>query len=134
MKDKICKIKNVIKKDGFFGMIKKLAKYFIAKYGSKFSSIYYKINKKKYIKLVKNILDADYDRIVIWKSDFGWNVPLFQRPQHISKSLSKNRCLVFYEVTTMTDDVKDIKKIDENLYLVNFNNITINRIVTKLLR
>lgn len=136
MKDKISKIKNVLKKDGVLKTLMKLWKYFIARYGSKiniFSNIYYKINKKKYEDIVNDILKTDYDRIIIWKSDFGWNVPLFQRPQHIASNLALEKCLVFYEVTTMTDKVKDIKKVKNNLYLVNFNNKIIKNIIMKKL-
>lgn len=132
MKDKIAKIRSVLKKDGLIGTIKKLWKYFVSNYGSKFnflSNIYYKINQKKYEKMVDDLLNSNYDRVIIWKSDFGWNVPLFQRPQHISKNLAKENCLVFYEVTTMTDKVKDIQKISNNLYLVNLNNSVINKII-----
>ena len=132
MKDKISKIKSVFKKDGILKTLKKVWKYFIARYGNKiniFSNIYYKVNKKKYENLVENILKTNYDRIIIWKSDFGWNVPLFQRPQHIAKNLAKKNCLIFYEVTTMTDKVKDIEKIYDNLYLVNLKNTVIKKII-----
>lgn len=132
MKDKISKIKSVFKKDGILKTLKKVWKYFIARYGNKiniFSNIYYKVNKKKYENLVENILKTNYDRIIIWKSDFGWNVPLFQRPQHIAKNLAQKNCLIFYEVTTMTDKVKDIEKIYDNLYLVNLKNTVIKKII-----
>lgn len=134
MKDKIAKIRNVLKKDGLYNTIKKVIKYIIARYGSKiniFSNIYYRINRKKYENLIQRILGTEYERIIIWKSDFGWNVPLFQRPQHISMNLARSKCLVFYEVTTMTDKVKDIKKVEKNLYLVNFNNKVIKDIIIK---
>ena len=75
------------------------------------------------------LLNGGYHRIIIWKSTFGWNVPLFQRPQHISMNLAKQNCLIFYEVTTMTDKVKNIKKINDNLYLINFNNIPIKKLL-----
>lgn len=66
--------------------------------------------------------------------NFGWNVPLFQRPQHISKNLAKQNCLVLYEVTTMTDKVKDISGVEDNLYLVNFNNGVISNIIFNKLK
>ena len=76
---------------------------------------------------IRDILDkSKYNRIVVWRSPFGWNVPLFQRPQHIARQLAKQGCLVFYEVTTSTDYVKEIKKQEENLYLVNFENYNTN--------
>lgn len=132
MKEKIAKIKSLIKKDGVFNTTKKVCKYFISEYGTKvniFSIVYYKLNKKKFEDKFEEILQGEYDRIIIWKSDFGWNVPLFQRPQHIAKNLSDENCLVFYEVTTMTDKVKDLKKIKDNLYLVNLKNLVIKNIL-----
>ena len=110
MKEKISKLINVYKKYGFIGFIKKLYAYIVANYLDKIS---FKVifNKKKYKKIIKEILNENqYERIIIWRSSFGYNVPLFQRPQHIANNLTKNKCLVFYEVTTMTDRVKTLKK------------------------
>ncbi len=132
MKDKINKIISIIKKDGILRALKKIQKYIYANYISKiniFSYLYIKINYKKLISELDEILNAKYDRIIIWRSSFGWNVPLFQRPQHISKNFAKNDCLVFYEVTTVTDKVKTWKKIEDNLYLVNFNNQEIKKML-----
>lgn len=131
MKEKISKLVNVYKKYGFIGFIKKLRAYIIANYLDKisFSVIF---NKKKYNKIVRDILKNNkYDRIILWRSSFGYNVPLFQRPQHIANNLSNERCLVFYEVTTMTDNIKTIKKYSNNLYLTNFNNIALNKILER---
>ena len=129
MKEKVSKLVNVYKKYGFIGFCKKLYAYVKANYMDKVS---FKVmfNKKKYHNIIKDILnDNKYDRIILWRSSFGYNVPLFQRPQHIAKNLSKNRCLVFYEVTTMTDKVKTLKHHEENIYLFNFNNIILNKIL-----
>ena len=136
MKEKIYKVMSVLKKDGIFVLLKKSYKYIKANYLIKisiFQAIYMKINATKYMELVDEILNGEYDRIIIWRSTFGWDVPLFQRPQHISKNLARNRCLVFYEVTTMTDKVKNISKIEDNLYLVNFNNIEMGLLLHKKL-
>ena len=132
MKDKINKFITLLKKDGIFNTIKKLYKYIQAKYLTKiniFSYLYIKLNYKKFKEEIDNILNGDYDRIVIWRSSFGWNVPLFQRPQHISKNLANNKCLVFYEITTVTDKVKNFKKIKDNLFLVNFNNTAMKKLL-----
>ena len=129
MKEKISKLVNVYKKYGFIGFCKKLRAYIIANYLDKISLEVF-FNQKKYHNIIKEILDnSDYDRIILWRSSFGYNVPLFQRPQHIANNLSKQKCLLFYEVTTMTDKVKTIKKHSNNLYLINFNNILLNRIL-----
>lgn len=129
MKEKISKLVNVYKKYGFIGFCKKLKAYIIANYLDKISIKVF-FQKGKYRKFIKSILEEnDYDRIILWRSSFGYNVPLFQRPQHIANNLSKNKCLVFYEVTTMTDKIKTFKKHQANLYLINFNNIALNKIL-----
>lgn len=129
MKEKLSKLINVYKKYGFIGFCKKLRAYIIANYLDKVS---FKVifNKKKYRDEIKNILNnTNYERIILWRSSFGYNVPLFQRPQHIANNLAKNGCLVFYEVTTMTDKVKTLKPHSERIYLFNFNNIALNKIL-----
>ena len=133
MKEKLSKLVNVYKKYGFIGFLKKLRAYIIANYFDKISIDVF-FNKNKYEKIINEIIKNNkYDRIILWRSSFGYNVPLFQRPQHIANNLSKNKCLVFYEVTTMTDNIKAIKKQSNNLYLINFNNILINKILLKSL-
>lgn len=134
MRYKINKILSMLKKDGFFITLKKIYKYIQAKYFSKinlFSYIYIIINYKKYKNEIDTILHGKYERIIIWRSSFGWDVPLFQRPQHISKNFARNNCLVFYEITTVTDKVKTYKKIQDNLYLINFNNHAMQKLLFK---
>lgn len=130
MRDKITKLVNVYKKYGFRGFVKKCYRYFVANYLDKVSLLVF-INPYRYHKIIREILNGKYERIILWRSSFGYNVPLFQRPQHIANNLVKNNSLIFYEVTTMTDKVKTISKKQENLYLFNFNNILLNRILMK---
>ena len=131
MKDKISKLKNLVKKYGLAGTIKKAAGYIYSNYLVKLSvkeRIYVAVNKKKFIEGIDRILSKNsYDRIVIWRSSFGWDVPLYQRPQHIFSNFAKQRTLVFYEVTRFTDDVKRIKKQADNLYLVNYANTAFSK-------
>lgn len=129
MKEKFSKLINVYKKYGFLGFMKKLYAYIVANYLNKISFAVF-FNPKKYRNIIREILTAnEFDRIVLWRSSFGYNVPLFQRPQHIANNLVKNGCLVLYEVTTMTDKVKTVKKFGDNLYLINYNNILLNRLL-----
>ncbi|MEG1506317.1 MAG: glycosyltransferase [Bacilli bacterium] len=130
MKEKFSKLVNVYKKYGFLGFMKKLYAYVKANYLDKISFRVF-FNRKKYVKEIRDILNTKYDRIILWRSSFGYNVPLFQRPQHIANNLAKNKCLVIYEVTTMTDKVKTLKKFNDNIYLFNFNNILLNKILMK---
>lgn len=129
MREKFSKLVNVYKKYGFIGFCKKLYAYIVANYLNKISFAVF-FNPQKYRNQLSEILNSDgFDRIVLWRSSFGYNVPLFQRPQHIANNLSRNRCLVLYEVTTMTDKVKTVKKFSDNLYLINYNNILLNKIL-----
>ncbi len=133
MRDKISKLISVLKKDGIINTTKKLYRYMKSRYLSKLNLFAYlniKINIKKFNKILDDVLNSNnYDRIIVWRSTFGWNVPLMQRPQHISKNFANQKCLVFYEVTTMTDKVSNIKKMYNNLYLVNFNNKAMKKLL-----
>ena len=133
MKDKLSKFKSLIKKYGFVQTIKKIISYILSKIINIFNSMNFIRNRNVSTKLDKILEKNNYDRIIIWRSNFGWNVPLFQRPQHISLGLSKQKCLVFYEVTHFTDKIKDLEEINKNLILINLENKSIQkRLVTKL--
>ena len=123
VKDKIAKFVNVMKRDGFFKTIKKTLTYVMGNYVNKINIIKrvkFIINKDKISNEIDDILNLDYDRILVWRGSFGWNVPLYQRPQQIANYLINKRCLILYEVTRMTDKVDFIKKEKDNLYLVNY--------------
>lgn len=128
MKEKWSKLRNVYKKYGFCGFCKKLYAYVKANYLDKISLVTL-LRRRRYRRQLREVLSGDFDRVVLWRSSFGYNVPLFQRPQHIARNLARERCLVFYEVTTMTDRVKTFRRHEDNLYLFNFNNVLLNRLL-----
>lgn len=128
MKTKLEKLKNVYKKYGFIGFIKKVFSYIKIHYIDRVVNFLF-LNRKKYHKIVRQILEeGNYERIIVWRSNFGYNVPLFQRAQHIANNLAKQGCLVIYEVTKFTDKVMTLKKHSNNLYLVNFTNRPLDKI------
>lgn len=133
MGQKLSKLVNVYKKYGFCGFCRKLYAYVKANYFDKVSFVTF-LRQRRIREQLRELLAGDYDRIVLWRSSFGYNVPLFQRPQHIARNLARERCLVFYEVTTMTDKVKTFRKHEDNLYLFNFNNLLLNRILMSELK
>ncbi len=134
MKEKISKLINVYKKNGFLGFCHKLKDYIKANYLDKISFKVF-FNQVKYHQEIKDILKNNkYERIIIWRSSIGYNVPLFQRPQHIASNFSKQNCLVFYEVTSVTDNIKTLKEYSKNLYLFNFNNRLLNKILMQELK
>ena len=121
MREKLSKLVNVYKKYGILGFVNKVLSYISANWLSRWNPLLL-LHMNSHRSTVRQILSGDYDRIILWRSSFGYNVPLFQRPQHIARSLAKQGCLVLYEVTTMTDDVKTITRHEDNLYLVNLSN------------
>ena len=130
MSEKISKLVNVYKKYGFLGFCKKLYAYIVANYIDQIS-IKVLLRPGYYRRQVQTMLSGSYDRVVLWRSSFGYNVPLFQRPQHIAGNLAKNNCLVVYEVTTMTDRIKTLAPREKGLWLFNFNNILLRRILMR---
>lgn len=137
MREKLSKIILKFKKDGLLTTLKKIFKYIRWEYLSKIDGISYLniyFNYRKYSKELDKILASDYNRIIIWRSSFGWNVPLFQRPQHIAKNLADNKCLVFYEVTPITDKVKTYTKVKDNLYLINLKNVPLSKLFFKKIK
>lgn len=131
--NKLSKLSNVYKKYGFVMFWKKLYAYGKANYLDQISFTTF-LRRAKFRHILRRILnDPEIDRIVLWRSSFGYHVPLFQRPQHIANNLAKNRCLVLYEVTSMTDNIKTIARLNENLYLINYNNVMLNKILMKQL-
>ena len=134
MKEKISKLVNVYRKSGFIGFWKKLYAYVVANYLNKISFDVMLRPDHYRAEIRRMLLDRDYDRVVLWRSSFGYDVPLYQRPQHISRNLAKNGCLVLYEVTTMTDQVKTLTKRHDNLWLFNFNNLALRRLLMEELK
>lgn len=131
VKEKISKLLSVYKKNDLRTFIRKCYRYFRANYMDKLNFNTF-IHSSKYRKQFAEILrHSNYDRIILWRSSFGYNVELFQRPQHIANNLAKQSCLVLYEVTTMTDNVSTFREESKNLILVNFNNIRLNKIVSE---
>ena len=128
MSEKLSKLINVYKKNGFWGFLRKLYAYIVANYLNQIS-FDVMLHPEKYRGQIREMLASDYDRVILWRSSFGYDVALYQRPQHISCNLARNRCLVLYEVTTMTDRVKTLTKRHENLWLFNFNNRALSRIL-----
>ena len=92
--NKIEKFIAKVKRDGLISAVKKAFIKIKNDYLSKID-IVRNLKYIKHKKEIKSLLDEmlytkDYDRIIIWRSSIGWNIPLFQRPQHIANNLSKN--------------------------------------------
>lgn len=82
---------------------------------------------------VRKIINANPDRkfllklvhnsrkkiIIIQPPSIDWNIPQFQRPQHLALNLSKLGCLFLYCTSNNYDNVNGFQEINDHLYLTN---------------
>jgi len=125
MKVLFTKTKKILKEDGLIKTIKQIWRYLSWKVYvviRPLGKLKYKFKRNQLQQLIKKTLSGKYDRIVLWRSNFGWDVTLFQRPQHIANNMAKQKTLVLYEVSYYSDKVEYIEKLKNNLFLVNWSN------------
>ncbi|MGM1050162.1 MAG: methyltransferase domain-containing protein [Bacillota bacterium] len=58
-------------------------------------------------------------QIIVFPHLVDWNIPLFQRPQHIALKLAQQGFLYFYCSPNSYDNVNGFQKIDTSCYLTN---------------
>ena len=119
------------KKYGFWGLIKKILSYFFSKLRYLFPHHIYNALRTK--QELSKILNGDYSRIILLPSTFGYNVPMFQRPQQIAHAFADSGCLVFYAVTPFTEKVSTIQAVTGRLHLINYEAPYLKRILEKLI-
>jgi len=68
----------------------------------------------------KIFAEEKFEAVVVFDSRVGWNIPLFQRPQHMFYELTKKGFLLIYRSNRHFDkEVKLIKKQKDLLYVVD---------------
>lgn len=98
--------------------LKKTAKYFSYKVST--ISPVLKLRQKRLDNQLNEILEANNDKPIILSLSFiDWDVPLYQRPQHVAIQLAKQGFLYFYHTRNYYDFLDGYKKIGENMYLTN---------------
>ena len=66
------------------------------------------------------ILDANRGKpIIVFRSVVDWNIPLFQRPQHIAKGLADQGFLFFYCTVNAFDSIQGFDQVHEGCYVTN---------------
>ncbi|MBB5150474.1 glycosyltransferase [Ureibacillus thermosphaericus] len=84
-------------------------------------------NTKLHTKILKDILNENSGKeIIVFLSPIPWNVPLFQRPQHIAQNLARQGYLYFY--CTDSVEVNGFKKIENSCYVTNRQDIVLKNI------
>ncbi len=98
--------------------------------GIRVQNIIYKVlNNGRHKEELKSILKQHPTQtIVILPPLVDWNIPLFQRPQHLAKSMSQHNILYFYTTSSkLYDRVNSLQQISENCYLTNRFDLVDNR-------
>jgi len=83
------------------------------------------VNYKSTIKEISEIISkSNAKKIVFFISPVKWDIPLFQRPQHIARHMAKEGVLYFYVVKW--EKQQPIKKLYPNLYEVSAINLDLS--------
>lgn len=82
-------------------------------------------------KLIREQLSGDDERVILWRSGFGFHVPLYQRPQQMARALARHGCLMLYEANPLTDHVNSLEPLEKNLLLVNLRSALVRRMLLR---
>ncbi|MDO4536350.1 MAG: glycosyltransferase [Clostridium perfringens] len=137
--------KNLIKKcmkisndSGFKVVLKKILKSIKYRIISSFNNNSYNYRKiySLYYNELKDVINCEeYHSIIVFDSRVGWNIPLFQRPQHMAIKLSDKGFLYFYRTSELFDsNIKGMKKLKDRLYLVNMSNYILQNVLFDILK
>jgi glycosyltransferase involved in cell wall biosynthesis len=79
------------------------------------------VYKDEHNELLNKILEDNIDKqIVVFQPLVDWNIPLFQRPQHIAANLGKEGFLYFFCTgNQMYDNINGFEKIDKSVFITN---------------
>jgi hypothetical protein len=78
-----------------------------------------RLNKKEFYTFLEKER-SNYRGIFVQSGFIEWNIPLFQRPQHMARAMSKAGYLVIYLTTNVSRDrVRGFEEIETNLFLSN---------------
>ena len=130
--------KRTIKEEGLFALLKKICmdigyKFYCFRTKSRFT---YNKNYNKYYKEFTKILKEEkYEAVVVFDSRVGWNIPLFQRSQHMANELTDKGFLYFYRSSEQFDkDITEFKKLKDRLHIVNMANYALNNAMFDVLK
>ena len=130
--------KRTIKEEGLFALLKKICmdigyKFYCFRTRSRFT---YNKNYNKYYKEFTKILKEEkYEAVVVFDSRVGWNIPLFQRSQHMANELTDKGFLYFYRSSEQFDkDITEFKKLKDRLHIVNMANYALNNAMFDVLK
>lgn len=131
------KARDTFKDEGAINLFKKVLIYIKRRFKSKLnnSSLVYKKNYEEANSMFDKILKSEkFKAIIVFDSRVGWNIPLFQRSQHMANNLTDKGYLYFYRTSEQFDsDINTIEKLKDRLYLVNMANFALQNAMFDIL-
>lgn len=128
----------VLKEDGLIEVIKRVLRYIKRRIKDKLdnNALTYRKNYEEANAIFHKILKKEkFKAVVVFDSRVGWNIPLFQRSQHMANELTDDGYLYFYRTSEQFDPhVKTIEKLKDRLYLVNMANFALQNAMFDLLK
>ncbi|XZH58017.1 glycosyltransferase [Clostridium perfringens] len=128
----------VLKEDGLIEVIKRVLRYIKRRIKDKLdnNALTYRKNYEEANAIFHNILKKEkFKAVVVFDSRVGWNIPLFQRSQHMANELTDDGYLYFYRTSEQFDPhVKTVEKLKDRLYLVNMANFALQNAMFDLLK
>ncbi|MBS5924409.1 MAG: glycosyltransferase [Clostridium perfringens] len=128
----------VLKEDGLIEVIKRVLRYIKRRIKDKLdnNSLTYRKNYEEANAIFHKILKKEkFKAVVVFDSRVGWNIPLFQRSQHMANELTDDGYLYFYRTSEQFDPhVKTVEKLKDRLYLVNMANFALQNAMFDLLK
>ena len=130
--------REVLKEDGLIEVIKRVLRYIKRRIKDKLdnNALTYRKNYEEANAIFHKILKKEkFKAIVIFDSRVGWNIPLFQRSQHMANELTDDGYLYFYRTSEQFDPhIKTVEKLKDRLYLVNMANFALQNAMFDLLK
>lgn len=128
----------VLKEDGLIEVIKRVLRYIKRRIKDKLdnNALTYRKNYEEANAIFHKILKKEkFKAVVVFDSRVGWNIPLFQRSQHMANELTDDGYLYFYRTSEQFDShVKTVEKLKDRLYLVNMANFALQNAMFDLLK
>ncbi len=130
--------REVLKEDGLIEVIKRVLRYIKRRIKDKLdnNTLTYRKNYEEANAIFHKILKKEkFKAVVVFDSRVGWNIPLFQRSQHMANELTDDGYLYFYRTSEQFDPhIKTVEKLKDRLYLVNMANFALQNAMFDLLK
>lgn len=130
--------REVLKEDGLIEVIKRVLRYIKRRIKDKLdnNALTYRKNYEEANDIFNKILKKEkFKAVVVFDSRVGWNIPLFQRSQHMANELTDDGYLYFYRTSEQFDPhIKTVEKLKDRLYLVNMANFALQNAMFDLLK